>query len=79
MPKHLVMTETFGIRRVDPHFCPHERTVFVQDGSVYTVAGEYDDNLDSYAQCLDCGWVKRDDGGWGPVLETEAPIDKIAF
>lgn len=79
MTKRVVMTETFGIRRIDPHFCDHEHTVFIQAGHVYTVAGEYDDDLESYEQCLMCGAVKRDDGTWGSTLSTDEHKDKLAF
>lgn len=74
------MTEKFGVLRVDPKFCPHEHTVFIRAGGFYTISGEADDNCESYAQCLDCGAVKRDDGTWGMTLNNEEPEkDKLAF
>lgn len=57
--------------RVDPAHCRHENTVFVQTGHMYTFLGEYTDNLNSYEQCLNCGWVRKENEDWGPCLTNE--------
>jgi len=67
-----VMINCNGTLTIDPHFCPHEHTVFIQTGHRYTIAGEITDDLDNYEQCLDCGWVLRDDRTWGPNFNTKS-------
>jgi hypothetical protein len=69
--KHILMIERNGIRQVNPHFCPHEHTVIIKTGHVFTFAGEHADDEDTYSQCLDCGWVMRDDRTWGMGLKVE--------
>jgi len=75
--KKVVMVNNGKHVRIDPHFCPHEHTVFIQTGHRYTIAGEATDDLESYEQCLDCGWVLRGDRTWGPNFNIES--DKIPY
>jgi hypothetical protein len=63
---------------VNPQACQHERTVLIQTGHQYTIAGEATDDIEAYSQCLDCNAVKRGDGTWG-VLQEEIKTDQIPY
>ena len=76
MAKRVLAFDSHGLR-IDPEFCTHEHTVFIQTGHRYTIAGEVTDDLESYEQCLDCGWVLRDDRTWGPNFNIES--DEIPY
>jgi hypothetical protein len=69
--RRILMISVNGKVKVNPKLCKHENVVNIHEGHEYTILGERDDNMASYAQCLDCGAVKRDDGTWGPNLNTE--------
>lgn len=76
--KRVVMTNSNGKVRIDPDFCTHENAVVVSTGHVYTFAGEYDDNIRAFRQCLTCGQVEWDDGTWHDRLEDTAS-DEVPF
>ena len=69
--RRVLMISVNGRVKIDPAFCDHHNAVNIHEGHEYTVCGERDDNMVSYAQCLDCGAVKRDDGTWGMTLKVE--------
>ena len=69
--KRVLMISTLGRVKIAPEFCDHSRTVTIHEGHEYTVYGEREDNLRSYCQCLDCGYVKRDDGGEDDLDDME--------
>jgi hypothetical protein len=66
--KRMMMIERNGIRRVDPRYCPHERTVQIMTGHRWAIAGDVTDDERVVTQCLDCGRVLREDGTWGDRL-----------
>ena len=53
---------TFDQLIVDPDFCPHLNTVTQMPNN-----GD-----EPYTECLDCGYIHRDDQTWGPA---ELPED----
>ena len=65
--KHILAIHTNGKTRINPQDCPHEHVVTIHAGHQYTIAGEATDDVESYSQCLDCGFVLREDRTWGPV------------
>jgi len=69
--KRVMMISVTGRVKIAPEFCDHSNAVTIHEGHEYTIYGERDDNIRCYAQCLDCGWVKRDDGTWGPTLKCD--------
>ena len=70
--KRIMLINNGKCLKIDPHFCLHEHTVFIQTGYQYTIAGEATDDMESYEQCLNCGWVLRDDRTWGPNFNTKS-------
>jgi hypothetical protein len=69
--RRVPMISVNGKVKVNPELCKHENVVNIHEGHEYTILGERDDNMTSYAQCLDCGAVKRDDGAWGMTLKVD--------
>lgn len=67
--KRVVLLQTTDRREIDPDFCPHLNTVMNTVGN--------DD--EPYTQCLDCGWVYRDDYTWGPAELPECDDDPNMF
>ena len=61
MSKRIVMIHTPERTIIDPGLCPHLNTVI-----------QMPDDGEPYSQCLDCGWVYREDYTWGP---KELPTD----
>jgi hypothetical protein len=76
--KTILAIHTNGRTTVNPQACQHERTVLIQTGHQYTIAGEATDDIEAYSQCLDCGWVLRGDGSWGPV-QDEIETSEIPY
>ena len=66
MEKHIMAIHVNGRTEINPQVCKHERVVTIRTGHRYTVMGEAHDDCECYAQCLDCGWVLREDRTWGP-------------
>jgi uncharacterized protein with PIN domain len=64
MTKHILAIGHNDRVRVNPDYCPHENVVTVQTGYQYTIAGEATDNMRTFTQCLDCGYVQWDNGTW---------------
>jgi hypothetical protein len=62
--KKVVMVQGFDKRIIDKDFCPHLNTVPIETGGMYTFAGEAQDNMNTFEQCLDCDMVRWDDGTW---------------
>jgi len=58
--KRVVLVDNGRERFIDSDFCPHLNTVMQMT----------EDEM--YLQCLDCGFVEREDGSWGP---EELPED----
>ena len=69
--RRVLMISVNGKVTVNPELCKHENVVTIHEGHEYTVYGEREDNLRSYCQCLDCGYVKRDDGTWSKTLKLD--------
>lgn len=62
------------------NYCPHKRIVDVHP----SVASPYPwDQLEPYGECLDCGYVIRDDRSWGPGsaigIPTRESDEEIPF
>jgi len=51
--------------------CDHRNHVTIKAGHIYTFAGEYADNLDTFEQCLDCGMILNDSREWVLPDETD--------
>lgn len=69
--KRIMMISVTGKVKIAPEFCEHSMVVDIHEGHEYTIYGEHEDNTRSYAQCLICGAVKRDDGTWGETLKCD--------
>lgn len=69
--KRVMMISVTGKVKIAPEFCEHTRTAIIKAGYEYTILGERDDNTECYEQCIDCGYVLRDDNTWGPTLKCD--------
>lgn len=58
--KWVVLVDNGHERTIDSDFCPHLNTMWQKTED------------ECFLQCLDCGFVERDDGSWGP---EELPED----
>jgi hypothetical protein len=59
--KRVMLVNVNGQQRIAPAWCKHENVVNVMPGSA---SGEPWDEPEPFAQCLDCGATRGDNGEW---------------
>jgi len=76
MTKHILAIGHNDHVQVNPDYCPHKNTTNIMTGRRWAIAGDVTDDERIITQCLDCGYVKRQDGTWGAHLLDDDIRDK---